>query len=440
MMEDKVKDKEVTATDPRRDNPTDLPLNNVIPTDLPVITANYQVLHFDEEPILFTGTNEYGNRIIGSLVDVNDDEMLSWYFHIIVDPRTYADFRKKKISYLEVMRESNPIYIVERRFDGTISKVCFLSFDAIPENHRPMKDSYCPELSGKSTLSYTIRLRGLTADTNSAFPKDIAAMQTAFAEQLESNISMLKDIVHGAPTVTQRAYSPGSFQLNFDIQVKLEDTMFMKTEPIAKYINEFIAYCADHLPVEADKIYEPEPEKLPFFSHLVQAYEQLYNKSCVKLPDRYTEKVRDEVKKASESIAEMTEMLGEHFTGIEIVNEGDTSQPIAFMDTDFKNTIESVISTIQGKTQRVEEDPNPKEYEIWVYHLNRESRTGNAIIISDDQERKMSKPKITILGEEPLESTKYTESLHRDRPIKVKAKAKKVDGKVKHLDIEFEEK
>ena len=440
MTEDKVKDSEVTAQGLPIGNPTDLPLDNVIPTDLPMITANYRVIHFDEEPILFTGTNKYGNRILASLADVSDEAMVSWYFHIIVDPRTYADFRKQKLSYLDVMRGSSVIYILERRFDGTTPKVCFTSFDAIPENHRPLEDSFCPEQPGVPTLSYSIRLCGLTADENSAFPKDIAAMQTAFAEQLESNIFMLKDIVHGPPTVTQRAYSPGSFQLNFDIEVRLADALFMKTGPIAEYVNEFIAYCADHLPAEAEKIYEPEPEKLPFFSHLLREYEQLYDKSCVKLPDKYVEKVKDEVRKASESIAEMTEMLGEHFTGIEIVNEGDTSRPIAFMDADFKTTIESVVTTIQGKTQHVEEDTAPKEYEIWVYHLNRESRTGNAIVISDDQERKMSKPKIRISGEEPLESTKYTESLYRDKPIKVKAKAKKVDGKVRSLAIEFEEK
>ncbi len=417
--------------------PTDLPMGNVIKTDFPLITANYHVLHFDEEPILFAGTNDYGNRIIASLVDVNDDEQLSWYFHVIVNPNTYAKFRKRGISYLEVLKECGPIYIVEKRFDGTVSKISLCSMEDIPEDHLPMEDSYCPEEHGKPTLSYTIKLHGLDADENSAFPRDIAAMQMAFADQLEST-TMLKNIVHGPPTVTQRAYSPGSFELNFDIHVELEDTMFMASEPIAQYLNEFIAYCADHLPAEADKIYEPESEKLPHFSHLVQEYAQLYEKSCVTLPDKYSEKVRDEIRKAAVNIAEMTEMLGEHFTGIEIVNEADRSQSIAFLDADFKDIIESVVTTIQGKTKIVEEDLKPQEYEIWVYHLNRESRTGNAIVISTDEERKMSKPKIKISGEGPLESTKYTESLYRDKPIKVKARAKKIDGKVHSLDIEFE--
>jgi hypothetical protein len=418
--------------------PARLPLKNLIPTDLPLITANYHVLHFDEEPILFTGTNKYGNRIIASLVDESDEEGLSWYFHVIVDPRTYTNFRKRKLSYLEVLRECQPIYIVERRFGDAISKIYFSGIDDIPEYHLPMDDSYCPEQTYNPVLTYSVRLRGLLADTNAALPKDISAMQTAFAEQLESNVVMLKNIVRDAPIVVQRAYTQGSFQLNFDIQVQLED-MFTKNASVAQYINEFIEYCAEHLPSEAEKIYEPEPEKLPFFGHLIQEYEQLYSKSGVKLPEKYKEKVRDEVKKASESIADMTEMIGERFTGMEIVNEGDTSQPLAYFDTDFKQTIESVVEIIQEKTQKVEEDSSPQRYEIWVYHLNKESRTGNANIINEDQDRKMSRPKIKISGDEPLENTKYTASLHLNMPIQVLAKAKRVDGKFRSLDIEFEQ-
>ena len=51
----------------------------------------------------------------------------------------------------------------------------------------------------------------------------------------------------------------------------------------------------------------------------------------------------------------------------------------------------------------------------------------------------MSKPKIKISGDEHIEQTKYTESLHLNKWITVKAKAKRVDNKFKHLDIQYEE-
>jgi hypothetical protein len=413
-------------------------LKNIIPTDLLIITANYQVLHFDEEPILFTGTNAYGNRIIGSLVEDDDEALISWCFHIIVDPGTYTDFRKRKVSYLQLLKNSHPVYLIERSFDGTSTKVYFLSFDEILEEYLPMEDSFCPEQKSKSTLTYSMRLKGALADANVAVPREISNIQTTFATQLESNLALLKNIVHEPPVVLQTAYTSGSFTLNFEIQVKT-DNMFIKDEAVGTYVNGFLEYCTEYLPDEADRLYEQEVGKLPFLGHLIGDFERLYSQAGVTLPVGYKEKVRDEVKKTSESLAEMTEAIGEHFTTIEITNGTENPRAIACLDINFKKTIESVVESIQSKTQKVEEDPKPKRYEIYVYHLNKESRTGNAMIINETQDKTMSRPKIKISGDKPLDSTKYTESLHLNKPISVLAKAKKVDDKFRSLDIEFEE-
>ena len=84
-------------------------------------------------------------------------------------------------------------------------------------------------------------------------------------------------------------------------------------------------------------------------------------------------------------------------------------------------------------------DDNFNEYKIYIYHLNTDTRTGNAFIKNLTKEDEMSKPKIKINGDEGLDQTKYTESLYLNKWITVKAKAKKVGDKFKELDIDYEE-
>jgi hypothetical protein len=46
---------------------------NKVKSDLPVITDDYQTLLFDDEPIVYCGTNRFGNRVIGSLAEEDDE-------------------------------------------------------------------------------------------------------------------------------------------------------------------------------------------------------------------------------------------------------------------------------------------------------------------------------------------------------------------------------
>ena len=47
----------------------------------------------------------------------------------------------------------------------------------------------------------------------------------------------------------------------------------------------------------------------------------------------------------------------------------------------------------------------------------------------------MSKPKIKIAGDDPLEESKFAESLYLNKWINVKAKATKIGDKFKYLEI-----
>ncbi len=412
-------------------------LLHAIPTDIPIITDNYQVLHFDDEPILFTGTNAYGNRIIGSLVEDYDDAAISLFFHVVVDSRTYNDFRKYRISYLEVLKKSSPIYIIESSYDGRKTKIYYATLDEIPLDNRPTEESFCPPQRTRPTFTYSLRLKGGLADRYIALPRVLSAVQTKFAGILETIPGGLKNILLEAPVVYQTAYSTGSFAVNFEIPLKFQN-MFLDEESVAEYMNDFIEYCVDHLPEEADSLYEKEFEKLPFFAKLVKRLEDLHIRTGTSLPDAFSENVREQIRKSTETIAEMSDVIGDDVTGIEICNDINNLQPVVYLDANFKNAIEIIINKIQEKAENWKEDLEPREYKITIYHLNKDSRIGNAYIYTDQPDRIMCKPKIRILGDEPLVESKYTESLHLNKEINVIAKARKADGKYRYLEIVYE--
>src|SRR5690606_7904412 len=112
--------------------------------------------------------------------------------------------------------------------------------------------------------------------------------------------------------------------------------------------------------------------------------------------------------------------------------------PLAFIDIDYCKEFQSSIEDIEVSKKGLRIDNEFKEYKIYIYHLNTDTRTGNAFIRNVDNDEEMSKPKIKINGDEGLEQTKYTESLYLNKWISVKAKAKKVGEKYKHLDIEYD--
>ena len=70
---------------------------------------------------------------------------------------------------------------------------------------------------------------------------------------------------------------------------------------------------------------------------------------------------------------------------------------------------------------------------IQIYHLNKDTRSGHAII--SDGENRNDKPRIRIIGSSPLERSAFTKSLSDDSVINVRAKRKIVNGTVKSITI-----
>jgi hypothetical protein len=115
----------------------DLGSRRPIDLDFPVIVSEYEVLHFDEMPILFTGVNRYDSRIIGSSVEEDFDRKIARYFHVVISADDYTAFRRGRVSYRDLIDRSPAVFVIDESFDGTERTVCVIRPSEIPDEYRP---------------------------------------------------------------------------------------------------------------------------------------------------------------------------------------------------------------------------------------------------------------------------------------------------------------
>ncbi len=120
----------------------DIKIHNLINTNIPIITNNYKILHFDEFPILYCGNNNFGNKIIGSLAD--EGKNIFRFFHTVISNETLNQFINKEISYLDIIKNSNSTFILDKDINEKLIAVYQVTFQEIPEDYLPLSSSFCP--------------------------------------------------------------------------------------------------------------------------------------------------------------------------------------------------------------------------------------------------------------------------------------------------------
>ena len=410
--------------------------------ELTTISSSYKMLHFDDFPILFLGVNKFGNKILESHLEEDDESKTILTIHSILSNKEYYDFINKKKSYKEILKESSTKFLVEKSFGGKVLSAYNLEFDNIPEEYKPLDNSYCPNYKKSFSFSYSLGLKGKVADLNRAIADEVSNIQIGFSDFLENRLKNLKNF-NLQPAAYLQPYSPGSFKINLELefkQMKVQD-LFSKPLPFDEYVHEYLKYITTSIVADKDQFLKDDDFAVSDeFKNLLTAFEKIYNEGHVKLPDNYQRELKEDLKKSLPKFEEITEQVGKSFDSIEFSNYKDQDEEfISIIDTNFSEAFQNTVDEIEATKKVVTVDDDYKDYEIYIYHLNTDTRQGNAFIKNIDDATQMSKPKIKISGEEHIEQTKYTESLHLNKWIKVKAKAKRIDNKFKFLDIQYEE-
>ncbi|RXK82737.1 hypothetical protein EST62_10195 [Chlorobaculum sp. 24CR] len=423
-------------------NDFNLHRRQLIKNDQIEIVNNYSVLHFDDFPILYIGTNKYGNKIIGSHLEEDDDTKMILTLHTILTNKEFHQFLNGKISYLEILKNSTSISIVEKDYKFKILKAYDIDFDSLPNEYLPTSESYCPATVKSHSLTFSISLQGKLADLNKAIADEVSKIQNGFTEFLEDRIKSLKgfDLV---PKALLQPYAEGSFKINFELDLsqksKKGGNLFLSQAPIDKYIANYINYISENFTEDKDIFTSKNEDFSDKLKELEATLSDVYEKAFITKPNNINSFIKEDLIKSAGKFEKITEQVGKHFESASILGITETAETsLGFIDIDYCNKFQTIVEDIEVSKKGMTIDSEFKEYKIYIYHLNTDTRTGNAFIRNLDNEEEMSKPKIKINGDDGLEQTKYTESLYLNKWISVKAKAKKIGEKFKYLDIDYD--
>lgn len=412
--------------------------NRNISSDLPIITDNYEVLHFDEFPILFIGSNGYGNKILGSLAcEDEEDDSIFRYFQSIVSNEVFFKFINKKTSYLEALKSSSSIFILDKDINDKIISIYHIAFEEIPQDYRPLSNSFCPDVGLKLGFNFSASLKGALADINEAYNKPVGIITEGLIGVLEQAIASLKNLKL-KPEIHQVAYSPGSFRINLKLLLKDYFNIFIPPEEISTYVSDFIHYCTIYLPEEAEGISNDDFSAANEFVKLENSLLRLYDKSAIQQDDDIRKRLVEDTVKALPSLEMISDELGNGFKELEFLSNRHQTKDefqIGFINNKISQSITDALELFADKKGEFEEDKVDKDYKISIYHLNTDTRTGNAYIPNDKDDSLMDKPKIIILGDDVLTGSIYTESLHLSKWISVTGRAKKMNGRYRQIQI-----
>ena len=407
-----------------------------------IVTAREDLI-YDDYPVLFTGLNMHGSRIVGSYIanDLDSEDEIVYYLHIVVSHNSFQYFVNRVWSYRDLIEETEEVYINAVNYDEGTEVFYTLATSDFAKDYLPTNKSLYPESHIKPGLDYTLRLTGNLADENRADTKQASAIAVAFSLLLEQSVNSLKLRRIRALQVPS---TDGSFKLNFEVRFQEGSQLPIGGEDaVALFQTRFLDYCINSLGAEVAAVFtDGSPnESMPGYISLREAFKQLHQVLGKSGKEPLTEEsidklLKKDISKAASNLSKATADLGNSFNAIEVSNSKATAKRIiSTIDAEAKIRISYVADYIESADKDFEEDTEPKDYKITIYNLNTDNRSGNAVVFTGERDEVMSRPRIKITGKEPLEQTEFTNSLHSGTPIHVQGKARRIGSKLLSIEV-----
>jgi len=410
-------------------------INRKTNSNLPIITDNFEVIHFDEIPYLYYGTNKYGTKIIGSLIEEDENTYNLRYVHTLVDSESFHTFINGETPYRNIIEQGKDVFIIDKNINENPIAIYAITPDQIPADFLPVNDYYCPKYNFSIGNDFVLSLQGNIADGHLAYTNVLSTIQESFEKVLNKTLEIF-EYLKTTPTIKQRAYSSGSFQLRFNLSFVEKDLFFNQEvfyNTIAKILKSLI-------PIKSDNV-DSIDDVLKFVDNesLIKSIGEILEQQGFKLNDELISNTQAKFEEIVNYYNEMSSDIGRGYKEIELLAERKESKELLPLSLINKNTsikFNRITEIIDSKKHIIKTDKDYKDYKICIYSLNTETRKGKALIYSRQNDETMDKPNIKIDGSDTLEKTIYTESLHLNKWIDIKAKATLKDGKFSKLSIE----
>lgn len=411
------------------------------------ITSNYHVLFNDgENDVIYSGTNKFGNIILGVIIFDDDDNNYLRYLHVILDDYQHLNFFTKKITLREILETNGSFFIIDKKYNKEEIRHNLISFDELPDEFKPSEKSYCPDILYKPSLEYSFSLQGGLSDYHLATPEELGVIihmdkflktPTDFVNVFELG----RNIYVEAGESTQLGMT-GSFKIKFKIELQQSLQLSILPTPsldnIASFFNKYFGYIFQKLPEESDTVFKHEIVASDDFHEIETILTAIYTEGQIDIPTAGLEQqLIDNISKSIQNLKEI-DYSQKGFNRISFINYSKTGQevPIGIIDKDFVPKLERKF--FKPETQCLEDvietDLLPKEYKIQVYLFNIETGNGSAHLEINDGIVNIS---LHVVGKRNYSNTKFTHSMDKKKFFKVSGFAKRVNGEVKQLRVEL---
>ena len=399
---------------------------------LPLIDGEPRVLLFDVVPILFTGKNKYGNYNIGSSVDEHCENDVERYFHIIVSRSDFRDYHAQKISYLDLLKASPTIYLVDKYNETGEQKVSNLTFSEIPKEYVPTSQTYFPESAYEPTYVYITKLSGGIADDNLAYAEDVSKLQNSVVAFFHKGLNTLRKILQFEMETKLRPATESSYAVNYEVKITNYPEIYVKEKDLFGFLNDFSNFCIEHLPDEVETVLnlanddsDSEFEKL--FLKVLGLVPRMDKADEKQARAEVKESLRNDILATTKILAPIAE-VAKKYGKVEFDNSSNL--PIATIKSDFSETLNIVLEKVDVKIV----DEKVKPFEILVYSFNKHTGKGKAELMVDKQ---VSSINFHIPRYKKGEEVKmFLESMYENRYVFVNGQMTFRSGSPVHLDIE----
>ncbi|MBT1709265.1 hypothetical protein KK062_13565 [Fulvivirgaceae bacterium PWU5] len=416
--------------------------HKVIIQGLHKIVDNRLVLFSDgENDLLYTGTNIYGNRILGSIVFEDDDSRFLRFIHAIVTDQQYHAFLNRQLSLLGLLNGVESFFLVDFNYIGEEIDHALVSLNEIPEGFRPLQNSFCPDFVFEPTFNFAASLKGNESDSHKALPEDINSINTKFSQFLKSSTEFVSEL-DMERTLYVEALLAGSFQINFRVEVKRisQTSLFgVSSGNIKSFVTDLTKYIFNDLPNEQNDVFKSDTVESQDFKKLQDQLNSLYTERNIVLPQESIEqKLLDLIHYSIEPLKGID--YTKSFNRIEFVNlsEDGNKIPIAMVDENFIPSVEEKLYVLEKeiKADVTVFDEFAQEYNLQVYSFNTQTGKGGAWLkIADEKWERIS---LHASGKDNYENTPFTKSMDEGTIIVVNGIAKRVNDRYKQITVSFD--
>lgn len=106
------------------------------------ITKDFKSLLYYDGPILYTGFNDSGQRILASWCDIDEDRKIETHLCIYITEDEYDSFIHKNVSYRQLINAAKDIYLVTKNLGFQTLSTTKIKIEDIPKESLPTYESY----------------------------------------------------------------------------------------------------------------------------------------------------------------------------------------------------------------------------------------------------------------------------------------------------------